>query len=214
MRTHIAFATPDAHARRPHKRVNALVFAAICPPALAVLPGLLFANWIDIEAGDGSRASISQLLMPLMLGGTIILSAGITLECWVDANLGSMASEFRTVLGISTLVTLTLLAMSVTAQAERHRVSYAAEFVVFLCLPFLLVCAPLLWSSAKNIKNTRLRSLMLTLFTGATALIEWQCRIEDFRNAEEKLFTLHSLLIALALAIWLGAWGNTQFRQR
>jgi hypothetical protein len=53
---------------------------------------------------------------------------------------------------------------------------------------------------------------MLTVFTSATALIELHCHNKDYGNAEEQLFSLHSLLIALALAIWLGTWGNNQFR--
>jgi len=141
-----------------------------------------------------------------MLGGTILISAMIALDCWAGENLGGAPDDFRSALVISTIVALTFLAVWVTAQAERNRVSYAGELVVFMCLPVLLVCAPLLWFSAQAIQRTPRRWLMLTVFVSATALVELHCLNTDHRNWEEQVFMVHSLLIALALALRLGTW--------
>jgi cytochrome bd-type quinol oxidase subunit 2 len=149
-----------------------------------------------------------------MFGGAVILSGVICLDCWASQQLGEAANRFRSVLGVAASLSLTFLAVAVTAQAERNRVAYASEFVMFLCLPVLLVCAPLLWISAKAIRSTLRRLLMLAVFVTATALAELHSFNHDSRNLEEQLFSSHSLLIALALAIWLGSWGNQQFRQR
>jgi heme/copper-type cytochrome/quinol oxidase subunit 4 len=217
MRTEAAFVNPTnpvGPERRLNKAVSELVCALICPPVLTVLLGLIFEIWWESEAGGLSAASISQVLIPLMMGGTILLSAVIALECWAGEKLGTTASDFRTALGFSASVALTFLAVWVTAQAERNRVSAAAELVTFMCLPVLLVCALLLWFSAKAIQSTPRRLLMLTVFTSMTALLELQCHNKDYGNAEEQLFSLHSLLIALALGIRLCTWGHKQFRQR
>jgi len=209
MRTEAALTTPTNQVGSewtPPGKVSALVCALICPPALTLLLGVLMGDWLETEPGNSSRANISQVLMPLMLGGTILLAAFISLDCWASEKLDSAAGEFRTALSLSTIVALTFLTVWATAQAERNHVSYAGELVVFMCLPLLLVCAPLLWFSAKAVQSALQRTLMLAVFTGATALVELQCYNQDYGNAEEQVFMVHSLLIALALALRLGTW--------
>jgi len=196
-------AAPD---RDLSSRTSGLICALIFPLPLALLLGWLAETFVANEIVTKPGTSLSEVLIPLILGGMVLVSAVIALDCWADEKLGAFISDFRTALAISTSVALTFLAVWVTAQAERNQVSDAAEFVLFLCLPVLLVCSPLLWFSARAIRGTPRRLLLLTVFLAACALVELHCLNRDYRNSEEQLFMLHSLLIAVALTLRLGTW--------
>jgi hypothetical protein len=191
-----------------------LAWAAICPPSLAILTWILTGLWQDAGADEDSGKGISLLLFPLVLGGMTILAAVIYLDCRAVEKFRSAAGDIRVALGVSTAVTLIFLSVWTTAEAGRSHLQYAEELALFLCLPVLLVCTPLLWYSARAIELSYRRLVMMALFVCATALVELKCQSGNLGNAEEQLFMWHSLLVALALAILLGIWGAKEFRRR
>jgi hypothetical protein len=184
--------------------------AAVLPPLLGILTALLS----GIPWEGATESAIAQVLMPLMIGGTVILSAVVILDCRAAETLSPIqVADFRGMLVMSVSFTLTFLAVWLTAEAERNGVSTQAEFVIFVCLPVLFVSTSLLWLAARSLKRTAARLLMLTGFLAATIIVELHALNGEARSGEEEFMLLHSLLIALALAIWLCTWGHRQFRQ-
>jgi len=191
-----------------------LTWAGMCPPLLAILTVFLANAWLESMATANSRATAATLLVPLMLAGMTILSAVIYFDCRAIEAFRSRAAKVRTTQGISAAITLVFLSVAMTAQAGQGQVSGGAALVMFLCLPVLFLCAGLLWHAATIIKSSFRRGLMLTGFVALTALVEWQSTSEVVRNAEERLFMLNSLLVAVAFAIQLSVWSTRALGRR
>ncbi|MFO1514830.1 MAG: hypothetical protein U1F83_18295 [Verrucomicrobiota bacterium] len=196
------------------RRMFALAWAAICPPSLAILTVTITNFCLENTSRERSNATATNLLFPLMVGGMAILLAAIYFNCRTAETPAATNSRIQALIGISSAITLTVLAVAVTGQAERRQVSQASELVIFLCLPVLLVCAGLLWHATSIIRSPFRRALMLTGFLAATALVELWGDNQTQRNAEERLFMLNSMLVALAFAIQLVVWSAKEFGRR
>lgn len=185
-----------------------LVWAAICPPLVALLTVILGSEWWERVVPENSDVNPTHLLMPLMLGGMAVLSAVIYFDRRAVDAFHAHADRIRTTQGISAAITLIYLAVAVTALAGERRDSDAAVMVLFLCLPVLLVSAVFLWHTASMIQGFLRRALLLSGFVIITALVEWLSARGGSRDPEERMLTLHSLLIALAFAIHLSTWST------
>ncbi len=191
-----------------------LGWAVICPPLLAILTVTITNFYLEISPRENSDPTATHLLFPLMVGGMAVLLATVYFNCRAAGAPSAERPRIQGMLGISTAITLTVLAVAVTGQAERRQVSQASELVIFLCLPVLFVCAGLLWHAAAIIKGPFHRALMLIGFLTVTALVELWCDTKANRYPDERLFMLNSLLIALAFAIQLSAWSAKEFGRR
>jgi len=185
-----------------------LAWAAICPPLIALLTVILGSAWWGKVGPENSDVNPTRLLMPLMIGGMAVLSAVIYMDRRAVDAFHAQADRIRTTQGISAAVTMIFLVAAVTALAGERRDSDAAIMVLFLCLPVLLVSAGFLWHTASMIQGSLRRGLLLSGFVIITALVEWLSARGGSRDPEERMLTLHSLLIALAFAIHLSTWST------
>lgn len=191
-----------------------IAWAAIWPPLMAILVALIADVLWENAAHDNSESTTARQLMPLMLGGMAILSALIYFDCRAKEAFRSRADKIRTTQGISTAITMIFLAVAVVAQGDHRQASDTAALVLFLCLPVLFVCAGFLWHAATLIRGSFHRGLILVAFVITTALVELLSLREVHGNAEERLFMLNSLLVALAFAIHLGVWSTRALERR
>lgn len=196
------------------RQVIEIVWALVCPPLLALATVILMLGWLESVEGFRSFRGNSQLLLTLNVTGSVLLSAVILLDLRAFERLSAIgAANVRLALHVSALVSLVFLVVWVTTEAGRDNTSYSGEIVMFICLPTLFVCAPLLWFSARAIERTSLRVLLLALFVMATVWVEWQCQTENRSSTEESVLMFNSLLVALAFAIRLCVWGATEYRK-
>ena len=196
------------------RHIFEMLLAFVCPPLLAITTVISMFVWLENVAGIQAFRGYSQILVPLSVTGAILLSTIILLDLRANERLSALsAADVRLALCVSALVSLVFLAVWVTTQAGRDNSSYNGEIVMFICLPMLLVCAPLLWYSARAIQRTSLRVLLLAGFVTATVWAECQCQTANQGSPEERALMFNSLLVALALTIRLCAWGATEFRR-
>lgn len=197
--------------RRDGRLPFELAWAAISSPMVAILVvGLL-----EVLRANATHAGVTPdetgCLFPMMLGGMAVLTAYIYFDCRAKVVIRSCADKVRGTLGVSTALTMIVLAVVATAQGDYSQTSEAAAFVLFLGLPVLFVCGGLLWHAATLIQSSFRRGLMLAGFVLATAFVEWLSTQNVGRNTEERLFMLNSLLVALAFGIHLSVWSARAF---
>lgn len=196
---------------RERRQFFEMVLAAVCPPLLTIATASL-TFWLDDLTGEMGRRDHSQVLMPLMITGAVVLAAAILLDLLAIERLpASTAADVRGVLSTSSIGSLAFLAVWVTAAARQQ--DYAGEMVMFLCLPTLTICGVLLWFTARAVKRVSLRALLLALFVLATVWVEGQCQTATRGEAEDRIFMFNSLLVAFAVALRLGVWGATEFSE-
>jgi len=191
-----------------------LAWAAICSPMVAILVALLLEALRETALRVDITTARTGFLILLILGGMAVLASLIYFDCRAKEAFHSRADKVRVTQGVSTAITMIVLAVAVTAQADHHHTSEAAALVLFLCLPVLFICTGLLWHAATLIRSSFHRGLMLVGFVLATALVELLSARSTGRNSEERLFMLNSLLVALAFAIHLGAWSARALGRR
>ena len=195
------------------REVVELLLALVCPPLLAIATVILILGWLENMEGFHTFRGNYQLLALLNVTGAVLLSGVILLDLRAAAKLSALtAVDVRVALCVSALVTLLFLAVWVTAEAGHDNGFDCGAIVMFICLPMLLVCAPLLWYSARAIQRTSLRVFLLFGFVVATAWAEWQCQVENRSSTEERALMFNSLLVALAFAIRLCVWGAREYR--
>jgi hypothetical protein len=197
---------------RPLRVVPEMLLAALCGPLLALVALIVILG--NVDEWDIHQRQYG-FLMPLMIPGAVAVSAAIFLDCRAVQRLSNVAAaDVRTVLSAITIGSLGLLSVWVTSQAGSVNRDEAGGIVIFLCLPTLLICASLLWYAARAIRQALPRALLLLAFIVATIGTEWRCEFGLRGSAEENLFMLHSMLVALAFALSLCAWGDRTFSRR
>ena len=204
----------DDEARRAERRyLFEWAWAAICPPLLGAVTWVLMLAWLEDVDGVRSLPSYSQALMPLMITGFMVLAAVILLDLRAIEKLPALvAADLRWVFCGSAMVSLLFVAVWITARAVREQPPYGDEMLMFVYLPTLLVCAPLLWFSARAIRRIRHRALVLAGFVSVTTWVELQCHAGSRGDLEERVLMFNSLIVALAVALRLCVWGATEFR--
>lgn len=190
-----------------------MLLALVCPPLLAITAVILILGWIENVEGFVTSRDFAQNLVMLNVTGAVLLSGVILLDLRAAQKLSALAAaDVRVALCMSALVSLLFLAVWMTSETERAGNPDLGAIVMFICLPMLLVCAPLLWYSARAVQRPSLRALMLAGFVMATVWAELQCQSERSNSAEDRVLMFNSLLVALAVAISLCVWGATEFR--
>lgn len=150
--------------------------------------------------------------MPLLVGGATLLCATIWLDLRLREQLATTdAMDLRTALSFSCLISLLFLSVWLTGEAGRHGVSDAAEIVLFLCLPMLLVSSCLLWFAAKVLKSRILRASLLIAFVLATDWAEQRFEATSGGDVIGRVFMLNSSLVALAITLRLCVWGAIEY---
>ena len=188
--------------------VTEISLAGFLVPLVTILALMLVLRMADTESASEGPFGF---LMPLMFPGALALSTAILLDSRFASHFSeNVASDIRTILWTVTLLTVGVLFVWVTDRADSSHSGDAAGFVIFLCLPTLLICSLLLWFAAKTVQRSTLRILMLGGFIVATLFTEWRCQLK-LGGSEERLFMLHSLLVAFVLAVALCVWGNKEF---
>ena len=186
--------------------------------ALTVMPlagvGLLLALPIFlpdfyIKLGEGGEAPHRALIL-LMLVGMAAFALAIELDIRLARKLGPRADDARTSLAISTSLTVILFVVWIGVAAEKARVQ-AMDAILFVWMPVIGICVPLLWFTARTMVLGIHRAVLLAGFVGATAAVELGFTAQG-GELDERIFTWHSLLIALALALRLWTWGIKEFR--
>jgi uncharacterized membrane protein YoaK (UPF0700 family) len=81
------------------------------------------------------------------------------------------------------------------------------------CFPILVFCITALRLAAGNMKRIRTRTLTLSGFVAATVWIQYYLVKLGSDSNDEQAWSLNSMLIGLAFAIALGAWGAKEFRR-
>ncbi len=196
-----------------HRYVSELALAWIGPPALTIATVFLTVGWLENSDAAGSFRSHSHFLMPLMIPGAAVVAAVILLDLRLVEKLPAATSvDARLSLYVSALVSLMFMAVGVTAETAPGSGGEIGALVMFICLPMLLFCTPLLWFSARAIQRVSHRLLLLTGFVLATVWTEWQCQTENVRGNEDRVVMFHSLLFALVVAIRLCTWSARAFR--
>jgi len=185
-----------------------LAWAAVCSPLVAILVALLLEALRESPSYAGVTASGTGFLIPLMFAGMAVLASLIYFDCRAVEVFCSRAGMIRVTQGISAAITMIYLSVAVTADGDQRRASDAAAMVLFLGVPVLIACTGLLWHVATLIQNSLRRGLILVGFVTMTALLELLSAHSTGQNAEERLFMLHSLLVALAFGIHLGIWST------
>ncbi len=173
---------------------------------LAMLGSTLFTQWLD----SNSRPPLMGFL--LIVGMTLASSTmifGSLAKKWF----GSKMKPFRFALSISALATLfalTVCGLEIATRVERYH-GYAQT--ILGCLPVFLFCIPALRLAVGNMKLIRTRILTLSGFVAATVWIQYYLVKSGWDFDDEQAWSLNSLLIGLAFAIALGAWGAKEFRR-
>jgi hypothetical protein len=173
---------------------------------LAMLGSTLFTQWLDFNSRP-----------PLM---SFLLITGMTLAC-STMIFGSLAArwfgpqmeEFHFALIGSTLVSmlaLTVCGLEIATKIERYQ-SHGQTLLG--CLPVFLFCIPALRLAVGNMKRIRTRILTLSGFLAATVWIQYYLVKSGWDFDDEQAWSLNSMLIGLAFAIALGAWGTKEFRR-
>lgn len=195
------------------RHIFEMLLALVIPPSLAIATLISMLGCLESVESFRAFRGFAQALVLLNVTGAVLLSAVILLDLRAVEQLSARsAAEVRLALYVSALVSLAFLVAGATAQAVRDDSSDGGAIVMFICLPTLMVCAPLLWYSARAIQRGSLRPWLLAGFVMATFGAEWQCQTENRSGTEERALMLHSLLVALAVTIRLCVWGATEYR--
>ena len=185
----------------------------LLPPLLTI--GTVIVILIGLEGGTGSHAFDrgSQASMFFNTTGVVLVFAGILLDLRARENSSALAAwDVRFTHCVSALFSLLFLVGWITGQAGLGDGSDFGTMVMFIFLPKLLVCTPLLWYSARVLRRTSLRVGLLASFVAATVWAESQGQAQNRGDFEERLLMVNSLLVAFAVAIALCVWGATEFR--
>jgi len=188
---------PGAWVRLP------LLVVCVLAVLLAALPEprLRFA-----EAHD----PVAHLLLLVMVPSMALVALAIELDVRLARTARPGIEGARESLAFATCFALALYVIWLGIAAEEAKVSYLTE-IVFVGMIVLAVSAPLLWFTARSLVGARQRALLLGGFVAVTAAVELSFDLRG-GEVEERMFTWHSLLIALALALRLGSWGLKEFR--
>ena len=190
-----------------------MLLALVCPPLLCLATVILIFVVLENLESQLSFRDFPQELLILSVPGAVLISTVILLDLRAGGRFSALAAaDVRAMLCMSALVSLLFLSVWVTAQTARDSPSDVGAIIMFICLPTLMLCAPLLWYSTRAIRRTSLRVGLLAGFVIATAWAEWQCPTADGGGIEEHALMFHSMLVALAVAISLCVWGATDFR--
>jgi len=154
--------------------------------------------------------SVARLLLLVMVPSMALVVLAIELDVRLARTARAGIEGARESLAFATCFALALYAIWLGIAAEEARVRHLTE-IVFVGMIVLAVSAPLLWFTARSLAVPRQRAILLGGFVAVTAAVELSF---DFRSgeAEERMLTWHSLLIALALALRLVSWGLKEFR--
>jgi len=155
---------------------------------------------------DGLRAA----LLFLLLASLIAVSAAVELDVRLRRIGGNAAESARGMLGVSSFLAFVLFLIWAAAAFDRSAGrSAGVEFL--LCALIIGICAPLLWSAAKEIDQATYRCCLLFGFVIVTAALELAFDT-NAGDAEERFFFYQSSLLALAIAVRLVVWGVKEFR--
>ncbi len=173
---------------------------------LAMLGSTLFTQWLD----SNSRPPLMGFLL---IVGMTLASSTMILGSLAKKWFGSKMKPFRFALSISALATLFGLALCgqvIATESERY---YDFEQILFACIPIFAFCIPALRLAVGNMERIRTRTLTLSGFVVATVWIQYYLVKSGWDFDDEQAWSLNSLLIGLAFAIALGAWGAKEFRR-
>lgn len=173
---------------------------------LVMLESTVLTQWLD----SNTRPPLMGFL--LVTGMTLASSTmifGSLATRWFDSQM----NEFRFALIVSALATLFALAVCglIIATKVEHYNNY--EQTLFASFPIFAFCIPALRLAVGNMKRIRTRTLTLGGFVAATVWVQSYVVKSDWDFNDEQSWSLNSLLIALAFAIALCAWGAKEFRR-
>ena len=189
-----------------------LLAGLVLPPVvtlvsvLAMLETNMFTQWLDSNTRP-------PLMGFLLVTGMTLTSSTMIFGSLAARWFGPQMEEFRFALigsALATLLALTVCGLEIATKVERY---YNYEQTLLGSVPILIFCITALRLAVGNMKRIRTRVLTLGGFMAATVWVQsyivklgW-----DFTN-DEQVWSLNSLLIGLAFAIALGAWGAKEFR--
>jgi hypothetical protein len=173
---------------------------------LAMLETTLFTQWLDSNTRP-------PLMAFLLIAGMTLASSTMIFGSLAARWFGQQMEEFRFALSVSalaTLIALSVCGLEISTKFERY---HNYEQSLFTCFPIFAFCIPTLRLAVGNMERIRTRILTLSGFVAATVWIQYYLVKSGWDSNDEQAWSLNSLLVGLAFAIALGAWGAKEFRR-
>jgi uncharacterized membrane protein len=149
----------------------------------------------------------------------------MTLGClmafiWTARSFRPHSPAFRASSSISTfMAALLLLAMGseFSDHLDRDYGWHALEEALFTSISLLVCSLILLVLALQKIQAATIQFLTAIGFLAVTVMVQFYLLNGDFKKFPERqlvIWNLNSILVGLALAIWLCAWGAREFQHR
>jgi GAF domain-containing protein len=187
-----------------------LSLGGLFPIATAVSDALIL---LDSEALGETAADSSQKISAFLSVTGMALGCVVALM-WNLRLLGSSVA-FRAASGISTFFAALFLletGRDVAEQLDRSYGHYYFEQALFVSVPLLVSSIVLLTLSFQKTKAVLVQLLIFGGYLTATIVIQFSLLRGNFADQDLEIWNLNSLLVGLALAIWLCVWGAKEFR--
>ena len=173
---------------------------------LAMLGSALFTQWLDSDTRP-------PLMGFLLITGVMLACSTMIFGSLAKRWFGPLMEEFHFALIGSTLASmlaLTVCGMEIATKFERYHAHGQTLFACFLVFVFSI---PMLRLAVGYMKLIRTRIVTLSGFVAATVWIQYYLVKSGWDFDDEQAWSLNSMLIGLAFAIALGAWGAKEFRR-
>jgi hypothetical protein len=196
-------------------------FLELLPSAFAggLLPLLVTLGIIVIILDSGALMPVEDDLDRKL--SVLFSVAGMGLGCvivamWSWGLVRKHSALFKMCSVLSALASVALLGIigsTIASQAGETYGDYYVEHAIFLSGPLVIICIGLMSFALRNVKGAANRVLLLGTFLAATIAVQLFLLRGKFSNPEMLIWNLNSLLVGLAFAFCLGAWGAREFRR-
>jgi hypothetical protein len=188
-----------------------MLWGFVLPPVVALISVVALLE-ADVMAGWQTGDTL-RLTTLLFITGITLVCATLFFVSLPVRTLGARINDFRHCLVFSFLCTLVAVVLGGVLAATKFDSYHYYEESLYVCLPLFGFCVGVLWLAVGKMERIQIKALTLGGFLAATVLIQFYILKSDWSFQDEQNWSLNSMLVGLAFAIWLCAWGAKEFRR-